>query len=106
MYVYVCVCVYKRYVVLNVYNIIYIYTFYACVCRVCIHPRLHILAAIVIYIIFMIFTRTPSLVYKYMYCILFFPDDYFIQLETIVFINIIYTLLCWTNKIELPLDKR
>lgn len=71
-----------------------------CVCRVCIHPRLHILTAIVIYIIFMIFTHTPSLAYK-IYIILYviFPDDYFIQLETIVFINIHAFVLDKQNRV-------
>jgi len=74
------------------------------VCRVCIHPRLHILAAVVIYIIFMIFTRTHAHTHrhsriKYIILYVIFPDDYFIQLETIVFINIHAFVLDKQNRV-------
>lgn len=105
-YAYVCVCVY---VILNVFNI-YTYAFKVCVCvcRVCIHPRLRILVAIVIYIIFMIFTHThthtPSLAYKIYYVVRYFSRRLFYSTRNDRIHQ--YTLLCWTNKIELPLDER
>lgn len=94
-------CVYTRYVILNVFNI-YTYAFNVCVCVSCVYPppSAYTRGNRHLYYFYDLYTLTPSLAYK-IYIILYviFPDDYFIQLETIVFINIPAFVLDKQNRV-------
>lgn len=73
-----------------------------CVCVVCVSTPVCIYSRQSSFILFLwsLHTHTPSLAYK-IYIILYviFPDDYFIQLETIVFINIHAFVLDKQNRV-------
>lgn len=104
---FMCVCVCTRYVILNVFNI-YTYAFNMCVCVLCVYPppSAYTHGNRHLYYFYDLYTHTHrhSRIKYILYCTLFF--------QTIILFNSkrsyssIYTLLCWTNKIELPLDER
>lgn len=104
---FMCVCeriwVYTRYVILNVFNI-YTYMHLMCVCVVCVSTPVCIYSRQSSFILFLWSLHTHTHTHrhsriKYIILYVIFPDDYFIQLETIVFINIHAFVLDKQNRV-------
>jgi len=98
---YVCVC--TRYVILNVFNI-YIHMRLMRVCVSCVYPppSAYTRGNRHLYYFYDLYTHTHTRRHsriKYIILYVIFPDDYFIQLETIVFINIHAFVLDKQNRV-------